>query len=304
MRYAISIPQFYRDGQFDPGAFREYFAKAEDLGYHSAWAQESPLGTGSVLSPMEAMTYAAACTTRLRLGTTVFVSTLHQPVHFAKALATIDQMSGGRLEVGVGSGGPDRPFAAFGMDKARYLARFSEGIALTKALWTQPSVTFDGEFWQLQDAVLEPKPLQKPHPPLWFGGSSESALRRAVRLGNGFFGAGSSTTAAFREQVAFVTEAAAKAGRTDFPIAKRVYIDIDADAGLARERVNAGLARIYGRRIPRIEAAAIAGTPDDCVAAVREVIDAGAGLVLFTPIGDPTALADRIADEVIPALAV
>ncbi|MEV6944893.1 LLM class flavin-dependent oxidoreductase [Streptomyces sp. NPDC051172] len=304
MRFAISIPQFYRDGQFDPGAFRAYFAKAEDLGYHSAWAQDPLLGAGSVLSPMEAMTYAAACTTRLRLGTTVFVSTLYQPVHFAKALATIDQMSGGRLEVGVGSGGPHRPFTAFGMDKARYLARFTEGIALTKALWTQPSVTFDGEFWQLADAVLEPKPLQKPHPPLWFGGSSEPALRRAVRLGNGFFGAGSSTTAAFREQVAFVTAAAAKAGRTDFSIAKRVYIDIDADAGLARERVNAGLARVYGRRIPGIEAAAIAGTPDDCVAAVREVIDAGAGLVLFTPIGDPTALADRIAAEVIPALSV
>jgi probable F420-dependent oxidoreductase len=304
MRFAISIPQFYRDGEFDPGAFRAYLARAEDLGYHSVWAQESPLGAGAVLSPMEAMTYAAACTTRLRLGTTVFVSTLHQPVHFAKALATIDQMSGGRLEVGVGSGGPNRQFAAFGMDKARYLARFTEGIDLVKALWTRPSVTFDGEFWQLDDAAMEPKPLQKPHPPLWFGGSSESALRRAVRLGDGFFGAGSSTTAAFREQVAFVTEEAAKAGRTDFPVAKRVYIDIDDDAERARERINAGLALIYGRRIARIEAAAVAGTLDDCVAGVREVIDAGAGLVLFTPLGDPAPLAERIAAEVIPALSV
>jgi probable F420-dependent oxidoreductase len=304
MRFAISIPQFYLDGEFDPGAFRAYLARAEDLGYHSVWAQESPLGTGAVLSPMEAMTYAAACTTRLRLGTTVFVSTLHQPVHFAKALATIDQMSGGRLEVGVGSGGPSRPFAAFGMDKARYLARFTEGIDLVKALWTRPSVTFDGEFWRLEDAAMEPKPLQKPHPPLWFGGSSESALRRAVRLGDGFFGAGSSTTAAFREQVAFVAEEAAKAGRTDFPVAKRVYIDIDDDAERARERINAGLARVYGRRIARIEAAAVAGTLDECVAGVREVIDAGADLVLFTPLGDPAPLAERIAAEVIPALSV
>ncbi|OPG07499.1 LLM class F420-dependent oxidoreductase [Streptomyces sp. GKU 895] len=304
MRFAISIPQFYRDGEFDPGAFRAYLARAEDLGYHSVWAQESPLGTGAVLSPMEVMTYAAACTTRLRLGTTVFVSTLHQPVHFAKALATLDQMSGGRLEVGVGSGGPNRPFAAFGMDKARYLARFTEGIDLVRALWTRPSVTFDGEFWQLEDAAMEPKPLQKPHPPLWFGGSSESALRRAVRLGDGFFGAGSSTTAAFREQVAFVAEEVAKAGRPEFPVAKRVYIDIDDDAERARERINAGLARVYGRRIARIEAAAVAGTLDECVAGVREVIDAGAELVLFTPLGDPAPLAERIAAEVIPALSV
>ncbi|SNX55669.1 probable F420-dependent oxidoreductase [Streptomyces sp. TLI_55] len=304
MRFAISIPQFYLDGEFDPGAFRAYLARVEDLGYHSVWAQESPIGTGALLSPMEAMTYAAACTTRLRLGTTVFVSTLHQPVHFAKALATIDQMSGGRLEVGVGSGGPNRPFAAFGMDKARYLARFTEGIDLVKALWTRPSVTFAGEFWQLEDAAMEPKPLQKPHPPLWFGGSSESALRRAVRLGDGFFGAGSSTTAAFREQVAFVAAEAAKVGRADFPVAKRIYIDIDEDAERARERTNAGLARVYGRRIASIEAAAVAGTLDECVAGVREVIDAGAELVLFTPLGDPAPLAERIAAEVIPALSV
>jgi len=98
VRFAISIPQFFSDGEFDPGAFRDYFARAEDLGYHSAWAQEAPLGRGAQLSPMEVMTYAAACTTRLRLGTTVFVSTLHLPVHFAKALATIDQLSGGRLD--------------------------------------------------------------------------------------------------------------------------------------------------------------------------------------------------------------
>src|SRR5215468_11250603 len=91
MEFAVSIPQFFADGEFDPDAFRAYFTRAEELGYHSAWAQESPLGTGAQLSAMEVMTYAAACTTRLRLGCTVFVSTLHLPVHFAKALATLDQ---------------------------------------------------------------------------------------------------------------------------------------------------------------------------------------------------------------------
>ena len=302
MRFAISIPQFYGDSEFDPGAFREYFARAEELGYHSAWAQEAPLGTGALLSAMEVMTFAAACTTSLRLGTTVFVSTLHVPVHFAKALATIDQLSGGRLDVGVGSGGPHRPFAAFGLDGARYVARFTEGIALTKALWTQPRVTFDGEFWQLKDAAMEPKPVQKPHPPLWFGGSSEIAVRRGVRLGDGFFGAGSSTTEAFRQQAAFARDEAARQGKAGFPIAKRVYIAIDDDAARARDRVNAGLARVYGRRVPAFEAAAIAGTPDDCVAAVREVIDAGAGLVLFTPLDDPAGHSARIAAEVLPGL--
>jgi probable F420-dependent oxidoreductase len=302
MDFAIAIPQYYADGEFDPGAFREYFARAEELGYHGAWAQESPLGAGTQLSAMEIMTYAAACTTRLRLGTTVFVSTLHIPVHLANSLSTLDQLSGGRLDVGVGTGGPHRAFAAFGMSKDRYVARFTEGIALMKALWTQPAVTFDGEFWQLKDAAMEPKPRQKPHPPLWFGGSSEITARRAVRLGDGFFGAGSSTTSAFKEQVTIVRHEAASQGKAGFPIAKRVYITVDDDAARARERLNAGLARVYGRRVAAIEAAGVAGTPDECVKAVREVVDAGAGMVLFTAVDDLLGQAERIADEVIPAL--
>jgi probable F420-dependent oxidoreductase len=303
MRFAISIPQFYADGEFDPAAFRAYFARAESLGvYSSAWAQEMTLGSSPQLSPVEAMTYAASCTTTLRLGCTVFVSTLHSPVHLAKSLATLDQLSGGRLEIGVGTGGPARPFAAFGVDPARYVARFSEGIELMKALWTSPRVTFDGEFWRLKDAAMEPKPLQKPYPRLWFGASGEPALRRAVRMGDGFFGAGSSTLPAFVSQVSTVRAALAAAGRAEasFPIAKRLYVAIDTDRSRARRRMNSGLEALYGRRVPSIEEAAVAGTVADCVAACRTAADAGASLILFTPLFEVPEHADQIAAEVIP----
>ena len=179
VEFGISVPQFFADGEFDPEGYRTYFARAEELGFDSAWAQEQVLGAGPQLSALETMTYAAACTQRLRLGCAVFVSTLHNPVHLAKSLATLDQLSRGRIEVGVGTGGKMRPFAAFGVDPERYVARFTEGIALMKALWTEPRVTFDGDFWQLRDAAMEPKPFQKPFPPLWFGGSGPAALRRA-----------------------------------------------------------------------------------------------------------------------------
>src|SRR5580658_10819862 len=145
MRFAISIPQFYGDGEFDPGAFRAYFARAEELGFDSAWAQENVLSASPQLAPLEVMTYAAACTRSIRLGCVVFVSTLHSPVHLAKSLSTLDQLSRGRLDVGIGTGGKARPFAAFGMSSDRYVARFTEGLALMKALWTEPRVTFDGE---------------------------------------------------------------------------------------------------------------------------------------------------------------
>jgi len=303
MRFAISIPQFYGDKEFDPGTFRAYFARVEELGFDSAWAQESVLGAAPQLGPVEAMTYAAACTRRMRLGCAVFVSTLYSPVHLAKSLSTLDQLSGGRLDVGIGTGGKARPFAAFGIPPDRYVARFTESFELMKALWTQPKVTFDGEFWQLKDAAMEPKPAQKPYPPVWFGANGEPALRRAARLADGFFGAGSTPTTRFADQVAIVRSALAAAGRDvpSFPIAKRLYIAVDDDGARARERVNAAMERIYGRRILDIEAAAVAGTAADCAAQVRAVVAAGAELILFTTLFDQAEQAERLAAEVMPA---
>ena len=304
MRFAIAIPQFYADGEFDPAAFRAYLTRAEELGFDSAWTQEQLLGSWNQFAPIETMTYAAACTERLRLGCVVFVSTLYSPVHLAKSLSTLDQLSRGRIEIGVGTGGPGRPFAAFGVDPRRYVARFTEGIELMKALWTQPRVTFDGEFWQLQDEAMEPKPFQKPYPPLWFGAASEPALRRAVRRGDGFFGAGSTPTARFAEQVTVVRAALAEAGRPaeSFPIAKRVYVAIDDHAERARERMNAGLTELYGRRVEAIEAAAVTGTAADCVRELHQVAEAGAELILCTALFDQAEQMEQLAAAVIPEL--
>jgi probable F420-dependent oxidoreductase len=305
MRFAISIPQFYADGEFDPAEFRDYCAGIEELGYHSAWTQEAVLGASPQLSPLETMTYAAACTHRIRIGCVVFVSTLHNPVHLAKSLASLDQLSGGRLDVGLGTGGKARPFAAFGISGDRYVSRFTEGVELMKALWTQSRVTFDGEFWQLTDAAMEPKPVQKPHPPVWIGANEETALRRAVRIGDGFFGAGSAPTTRFAEQVQIVRAALADSGRdpAGFPIAKRLYIAVDDNTERARDRINAAMARIYGRRVPAIEAAAVAGSPADCAAEIARAADAGAELILFTTMFDHALQAARLAGEVIPRLA-
>ena len=304
MKFAIAIPQFYADGEFDPAAFRSYLARAEELGFESAWTQESTLSVSPQFSPIEAMTYAAACTERMRLGCVVFVSTLHSPVHLAKSLSTLDQLSRGRIEVGVGTGGRGRPFAAFGVDPHRYVARFTEGIKVMKALWTEPLATFHGEFWRLENAPMEPKPFQKPYPRLWFGGASEPALRRAVRMGDGFFGAGSSPTAKFAEQVEIVRTALAEAGRAadSFPIAKRVYIGIDEDAEHARTRMNAALEGIYGHRVPAIEAAAITGTTADCIREVNQVAAAGAELILFTALFDQREQMEQLAAAVLPKL--
>jgi probable F420-dependent oxidoreductase len=304
VRFAISIPQFYADGTFDPAGFRAYMARAEALGFESAWVREQILGTMPQLNPTEILTYAAACTERLRLGCAVYVSTLHSPVHLAKSLSTLDQLSRGRLEVGVGSGGR-RMFSAFAVDPDKLIARFIEGLQVIKALWTQPSVNFEGQFWQLTNAAMEPKPFQKPCPPIWLGGSHPAAVRRAVRYGDGFFGAGSQTTAQFAGQVQILREALAESGRSEseFKIAKRVYIAVDDDANRARQRISDALERLYGYfGVHGMESVAVFGPPDECVRGLAEVAAAGAQMILLDPLFDEAEQMERLAADVIPHL--
>jgi probable F420-dependent oxidoreductase len=303
VRFAISIPQHVADGTFDPDGFRAYLGRAEELGFHSGWTQEQVLGTIPHLGPAELLSYAAACTERLRLGCAVFVSPLHSPVHLAKSIATLDQLSRGRLEVGVGSGGRARMLSAFGVDPDSLVARFTEGIRLMKALWTEERVDVDGRFWQLSGAAAEPKPFQRPHPPLWLGGSHPNAVRRAVRYGDGFFGAGSSTTAAFADQVRVAREELDRHGRTGFGLAKRVYIAVDDDAERGRQRIGAALRRLYGFfGVPDLTPVAVYGPPGECARGLREVAAAGAELIQLNPLYDDAEQLERLGTEVLPLL--
>jgi probable F420-dependent oxidoreductase len=311
MRFAISLPQGCPDGTFDPAAFAAYVLRAEELGFESAWAMDQTFGRAPRLNALETMTFAAACTAspsasgrdRLRLGCSVWISPLHQPAQLAKSLSTLDQLSRGRLEIGLGSGGQYRMFSAFGMTGDRLISRFTEGIEIMRALWTEPEVTFDGQFYQLREATMEPKPVQKPTPPIWLGGAAEPAVRRAARLGDGFFGAGSSTTAAFAEQVAVLRQALTEQGRDPaaFPVAKRIYVAIDDDAERARTRMAAGLAEVYGSAFgSTLMPVTVTGPAQDCVRGVQAVADAGAELILLTALFDETAQMERLAAEVVP----
>jgi probable F420-dependent oxidoreductase len=303
VRFAISIPQHVGPDGFDADGFRNYLARAEELGFESAWTQEQVLGPARTLSPLEAMTYAAACTERLRLGCAVFVSPLHSPVHLAKSISALDCLSHGRVEVGLGTGGRGRQFSGFGVDPRTFVARFNEGLSLMIACWTEPQIIFDGRFWQLHGAAMEPKPVQRPHPPIWIGGNHPAAVARAVRRGNRFFGAGSQTTEQFAEQVRIVREQLSRQGRdpASFQIAKRVYIHVDDNSDRARMQIEAALQGHYGRG--GLGPVAVAGPPAACVAGLREVAAAGAELIQLNPMVDEAEQLERLAAEVVPQVA-
>jgi alkanesulfonate monooxygenase SsuD/methylene tetrahydromethanopterin reductase-like flavin-dependent oxidoreductase (luciferase family) len=233
---------------------------------------------------------------------------LHEPLQLASAATAVDRISHGRLDIGVAPGGGARQFAAFGVDKNTFISYFTEGLELMKAAWSdEPRVTFHGRFRDVDDLPIQPKPVQRPHPPIWFGGLAPKALARAVRLGDSFMGAGSSTTEAFAGVVTVVRRELDEQRKdpAHFTIGKRVYLMVDDDAARARERVLAGLGRIYGG-MSGIESVPVSGTPGDVARGLREVIDAGAQMLLLNPVGIDVAenreQMERLAAEVIPQL--
>jgi alkanesulfonate monooxygenase SsuD/methylene tetrahydromethanopterin reductase-like flavin-dependent oxidoreductase (luciferase family) len=224
-------------------------------------------------------------------------------VHTAKSLATLDQLSGGRLDVGVGLGGSTGVYPAFGLSAERRAARFAEGIGLMKRLWTEPRVTFDGAFYRLKDIPMEPKPLQRPHPPIWFGAHHPDALRRAATLGDAFMGAGSLSTAKFAEEVALLRRALEAAGRDPnaFPVAKRVYIAVDADRTRAARRLAEWFGGFYHR--PQLaEEVSVWGSVEECAEGLRAVVAAGARLLMLNPVFDDEEQLERFASELAPRL--
>jgi probable F420-dependent oxidoreductase len=299
----VAIPQTLLNGAFDVAKLREFLARAEALGVQSAWVVEQILGSIRSLEPVALLTYAAACTERLRLGSAVLLTALRSPVHLAKSLATLDHLSGGRLTVGVGLGGNPRIYGAFGLQATRRAARFAEGLRLMKRLWTEERVTFEGEFFKLQNASMEPKPLQKPHPPLWFGGHHPNALRRAVELGDGFIGAGSVSTATFLGEVKLLQSLLEAAGRdpATFPLGKRVYIAVDHDRARAGRRLAEWFGAFYGK--PELAAeVSVWGDPGECVDRLAEITAAGVGFLMLNPVFDESEHLEQFASRIAPKL--
>lgn len=299
----IAIPQSFASGPVDVQLIREFLQKAETLGYDSLWVQEQIISDSAILEPVTLLTYAAALTSKARLGTSVILPVIRNPVQLAKSLASLDQLSGGRLIVGVGIGGPHVPEAVFGVPSERRSRRFVEGLQVMKAFWTQPRAAVAGEFWRFENVPMEPKPAQKPHPPIWFGARDEVGLKRAVRHGDGWMGAGSSSSADFVKQVGLLRGLLEEAKRdpAGFPMSKRVYIAVDDDRGRAERR----LREWFGVRYKNADMGSrvsIWGSRAECTDKLAELVHAGARHLMLNPVFDEMEHLELLAREVIPHL--
>jgi probable F420-dependent oxidoreductase len=302
LRFGISIPQIFTDGVIDPAAIARWLAKAESLGYYGGWTQEQVLGTVAALDPVPLLSYAAALTSRMKLGTSVLLTALRNPVPLAKSLATLDQLSQGRLMVGVGLGGYADIYPAFGMAREGRARRFEEGVQLMKKLWTQDKVTFRGRFTQMENQTIDPKPLQEPHPPIWVGAGSPRALKRAARLGDGWMGAGASSIPVFTEEIKLIRQYLDEEGRdpNTFALSKRVYIAVDRDKKRAEQKLREWFGRYSGD--PQKISVAVFGSEDECVEELAKVVAEGIDMLMVNPLYDFEEQAERLAKDVLPKL--
>ncbi len=205
--------------------------EAERLGFHSLWVlqrllypvvpqNEYPPMPGrawpecfeSVADPIVSLAFVAGATSRIRLGTSVLVMPYYTPVMLAKQLATLDRVSGGRLDVGLGVGWSRDEYEAVGVPFEKRGRRADEFLACLKAIWTEDPVEFRGEFYQVPRAFVRPRPVQVPHPPITVGGYGMAAVRRAVTFGDGFSG-GNVPLESVAPLVQALRDAAERAGR-------------------------------------------------------------------------------------------
>jgi probable F420-dependent oxidoreductase len=210
-----------------PGNQVRLVQRAEALGYRTAWTFQRLLVPAepepdprsgmevyrSVLDPVVSLAHLAGRTDRIRLGVAVLNMPFASPALMAKQLTTLDILSGGRLDVGLGVGWSRVEFVASGVPLKRRGARAEEFLRALRALWTDDVVEFSGEFYQLPPARAEPKPLQRPHPPLLLGGGAEPALRRAGRVADGWISASNADLRHIDQPIAIVKRAAVQAGR-------------------------------------------------------------------------------------------
>jgi len=268
----------------DMEAVRQVAQRAEALGFQELWVTENTLDHVFCFDPVVVLTYAAAVTTTIRLGASVVVLPVHNSIHVAHQWASLDYVSNGRAILGVGLG-RDHHYQLFHTPREGRVRRFREGVELIKALWSEAQVDYRGRIFQLEAGTMAPKPVQKPHPPIWMGVGHPDALRRTATIADGWMGSGGSSNAAFARSVPILREAVEQAGRdpVNFPISKRVFLSVDERPEVARAELYRWFTIVY-RNPEGTDASGIHGTPEQVQERLEELVAAGANHLLLNPV--------------------
>ena len=312
----------------DAAVYRDYIERvveAEQLGFYGVYLVEHHFtGRGQVSASLSLLSHLAALTSTMRLGTAVVVVPWHNPLLLAEQAATVDVLSAGRLDLGVGKGYRDYEFTGFGIEPEQAQGRFDEAMEVVRAAWTAAGrFSHHGWYWNFEDVTVEPVPVQRPHPPLWLGAGSAASIERAAREGYRLFLDQVGSFDLTAERVATYRVAKEAAGLayspTDVAVTRALRIACSAEdrerlldrhvatltalAESSRPPIESGPGNPFysapETRRETAEASAILGTPDECIERLRRLAEGGVEQVLFA--GASIEELRLFAEEVMPA---
>jgi probable F420-dependent oxidoreductase len=306
MKFGFSL--IVRGNEATPDTFARIAERAEALEIDSLWCSAHVIVPPQVKSgyilipgrkhpehwkecywePFTVLSYLAALTSKITLGTSVVIVPMHNPIELAKQVAEVDQLSGGRFVFGVGVGWFEEEFEVLGQDFHNRGARTDEALDLMKALWGDDPVSFRGRYHQVEEAFFSPKPRQRPSPPIWVAGGSKAALKRAARCADAWHPV-----------------------RPTFETLRHARADLDgylAEAGRKPESLEIAvkLPLIFQDGPPQSDQPLTQGRPADIIGAIESYSEAGASHLVFDFVPESLATAldtmERFAQEVRPGL--
>ena len=322
MKFGVFLNQYYtEDSEFGVGNLYEQVELMEDVGFDSATLGERHIHEEGFVEPITALAAIAARTERLELGTAAMLPALYNPLHLAEQVAMIDEISGGRAAFGAALGYRERELAPFDVEMDERVGKFLESITLLKRLWSESSVTHDGDYWSFDDVFLSPRPDEVP---VWIGGHADIAIKRAAYRGDAWIASASSTTSDLEEQIGVYEDALDEFGMSreenDVILMRDCYVADSVDA--AREAIEPyllNLYRLYARwgqtymdenevevDYDELDEKFVIGTPEDCIEQLRTYEDLGVDHVLIRcqfpgqPQESAMTCLERFGEEVIP----
>jgi alkanesulfonate monooxygenase SsuD/methylene tetrahydromethanopterin reductase-like flavin-dependent oxidoreductase (luciferase family) len=308
--------------------FIDYVIEAEALGFESVFLVEHHFtGFGKVSASLNLLSFLAAKTTRMRLGTAVMVLPWHNPALLAEQAATVDVLSGGRLDFGIGRGYRYNEFHGFCMDMNEAEARYQECLGFIRKAWTTPGrFSHHGPYWHYDDVVIEPAPVQRPHPPLWIGANSAGSIVKTAQEGMNLLIAQHGTPEQVGEKVAIYREAVEACGRIFDPfsvgVTRALHVAITAEERERQHELRVRFMRhvqelslspsgvIAGSHFQghgdeadmrrKTETDALIGTPEEIVARLKVYEAAGIRNMLLMDVGGSLDALRIFGREVLP----
>lgn len=303
IRFGIYLPNVGWEHLPTPSELVEFALAAEQMGFDSVWVEDRFLHERlGVLEPLSALTFVAARTEKIRLGTSILLVNLRNPLEAAKTLSTLDYLSGGRVIVGASLGGGPEEYRAAGVSMKTRVTRFVETLRAMRGFWRQGS--FDGvsRFFQPSELPMEPAPVQS-RIPVWIGGKAPPVLHRIATMGDGWLASGSTSAEEFARGWAHIREQATAAGRNPETLmpAKFCYIHIESTAEKALQVLQERLPRYYAFAYDAARLT-LYGPPSHCAEQAQALLKAGVRTLIFSLVTNDLSQLERLAREVLPEI--